>query len=122
MGYFANMKLLWMAQIMGLAALFFVSTPLAAQPSDVKPEVPAHIATFDDGRASLQELYASYGQLLEHGWNLDIIHNSQPPGTSDALPIIALRSPREGPAIWLISGIHGEEPAGPWLHGHYFHR
>ena len=29
------------------------------------------------------------------------------------LPIIALRSPKKGPAIWVLAGIHGEEPAGP---------
>jgi hypothetical protein len=29
------------------------------------------------------------------------------------LPIIALRSPKTGPAVWILSGIHGEEPAGP---------
>jgi hypothetical protein len=30
-----------------------------------------------------------------------------------ALPIIALRTPKKGKALWVISGIHGEEPAGP---------
>ena len=39
--------------------------------------------------------------------------NSQPAGTTAALPIIALRSPVSGPAIWILAGIHGEEPAGP---------
>ncbi len=39
--------------------------------------------------------------------------SSAPPGTSVPLPIVALRSPVKGPAIWILAGIHGEEPAGP---------
>ncbi len=30
-----------------------------------------------------------------------------------ALPVIALRTPQGGEACWILSGIHGEEPAGP---------
>jgi hypothetical protein len=47
------------------------------------------------------------------GWQLDVVANSKPAGTTDALPIIALRSPLDGAAVWIIAGIHGEEPAGP---------
>jgi predicted deacylase len=36
-----------------------------------------------------------------------------PAGARHALPIIALRSPTPGPAAWFMTGIHGEEPAGP---------
>jgi hypothetical protein len=58
-------------------------------------------------------LYGSYTSLLDQGWQLDIVMQSQPAGTDYALPIIALRSPQAGPAVWILSGIHGEEPAGP---------
>jgi flagellar basal body-associated protein FliL len=34
-------------------------------------------------------------------------------GKKVSLPIIALRTPKKGKAIWIFSGIHGEEPAGP---------
>jgi hypothetical protein len=44
---------------------------------------------------------------------LDVIVHSRPVGTAQALPVIALRSPVAGPALWLLTGIHGEEPAGP---------
>src|SRR3989338_2254102 len=34
-------------------------------------------------------------------------------GEKIAYPIIALTTKKRGPALWLIAGIHGEEPAGP---------
>ncbi len=76
-------------------------------------QVPADIQTFEDGRKPIEELYQAYTSLLQRGWQLDIIVQSQPPGTDYALPIIALRSPHPGDAVWILAGIHGEEPAGP---------
>jgi hypothetical protein len=86
-----------------------VSTPgLAAE-----LELPAGMVTYPDGRKPIEELYRAYTSLVGKGWHLDIIIHSQPPGRSFALPIIALRSPSGGDACWILSGIHGEEPAGP---------
>ncbi len=34
-------------------------------------------------------------------------------GKEYALPILSYRSARKGPALWLLAGVHGEEPAGP---------
>jgi hypothetical protein len=76
-------------------------------------QLPRNIATHDDGRAPIQDIYSAYATLVEHGWRLDIIAESRPEGTNYPLPIIALRSPEPGPAAWFITGIHGEEPAGP---------
>lgn len=75
--------------------------------------LPVDIATFADGRKPIEQLYEAYLSLLDQGWTLDIVVNSQPVGTSYALPVIALRSPHGGAATWILSGIHGEEPAGP---------
>ena len=75
--------------------------------------LPAGIVTHDDGRLPVEELYAVYLGLVDRGWHLDVIAESQPAGTSAPLPIIALRSPRPGMSVWILSGIHGEEPAGP---------
>lgn len=75
--------------------------------------IPPDSETVLDGRAPIQSLYSSYLGLQEMGWHLDVIAESQPAGTDHPLPIIALRSPRAGPAVWFLSGIHGEEPAGP---------
>ena len=76
-------------------------------------QLPADIKTFADGRKPIEELYQAYSSLLQRGWQLDIIVQSQPAGTDYALPIIALRSPHPGDAVWILAGIHGEEPAGP---------
>ncbi|MEZ5499520.1 MAG: hypothetical protein R3E77_08855 [Steroidobacteraceae bacterium] len=66
-----------------------------------------------DGRREIHSLFGAYQPLLDQGWQLDIIAWSHPEGTTAALPIIALRTPRSGPATWFFTGIHGEEPAGP---------
>jgi hypothetical protein len=76
-------------------------------------QLPADIETFEDGRAPIEELYQAYTSLLQQGWQLDIVAQSQPAGTEYALPVIALRSPHEGKAVWILAGMHGEEPAGP---------
>jgi hypothetical protein len=76
-------------------------------------DLPAALATHPDGRMPVQELYRSYLSLLDHGWQLDIVGQSQPAGRAQALPIIALRTPQTGEAVWILSGIHGEETAGP---------
>ena len=76
-------------------------------------QLPADLSTIDDGRAPIRQLFSSYGSLLERGWKLDVVAYSHPGNTRHDIPIIALRSALSGPAIWIISGIHGEEPAGP---------
>jgi hypothetical protein len=93
--------------------LLHVSPSVSAPSQETALQIPAHIVTHADGRAPIQQLYASYAQLIEEGWILEIVHQSKPFGTSEALPIIALRSPNSGPAAWFLAGIHGEEPAGP---------
>jgi len=76
-------------------------------------ELPPELTTYADGRLPVEALYRAYLSLQEKGWQLDVVTQSMPPGRSHALPVIALRTPATGPAIWIISGIHGEEPAGP---------
>jgi hypothetical protein len=66
-----------------------------------------------DGRAPVSELFIAYESLTRRGWSLDLVAESAPEGATEPLPIIALRSPLTGPAVWILSGIHGEEPAGP---------
>ena len=81
--------------------------------TDTPLRLPPDVATVADGRLPIQQLFASYLPLVEKGWQVDVVAESKPPGTTAALPIVALRSPKPGPAIWLLAGIHGEEPAGP---------
>jgi L-aminopeptidase/D-esterase-like protein len=105
-----DMMRIWI-RILSLTGLMLLVTTSFAQ-SPILDSLEG-VATHEDGRAPVQALYASYLQLLDHGWSVDVVYDSRPAGTGQALPIIALRSPRQGPATWFISGIHGEEPAGP---------
>jgi predicted amidohydrolase YtcJ/amino acid transporter len=64
-----------------------------------------------DGRATPAELVARFETLsVDHGWIADSVYVY--PGT-DAVAIRAWRSPQRGEALWILAGIHGEEPAGP---------
>jgi predicted deacylase len=75
--------------------------------------VPSGVATHADGRAPIESLYGASLSLVERGWAAEVIAESAPAGTTTPLPIIALTSPGKGPAVWILTGIHGEEPAGP---------
>ena len=86
---------------------------VAAQSVQANPLVPEAARTFADGRRPVGELYAAYQSLEAQGWQLDIVAHSRPQGTEFALPVIALRTREAGEAVWILSGIHGEETAGP---------
>ena len=90
----------------------FACLPAAAAAADAVV-IPPGIATHGDGRAPIESLYRASLGLVEKGWIAEVVATSSPPGTTAGLPIIALRSPKRGPAIWILAGIHGEEPAGP---------
>lgn len=70
-----------------------------------------------DGRSSLYSLYTSYLRLKEEfKWELKTIYSQSvvlKAQTKLTIPVISLQTPRKGQGIWLTSGIHGEEPAGP---------
>lgn len=76
-------------------------------------EIPAGVATHDDGRAPIESLWNASLSLVARGWTAEVVFESAPAGTTQPLPIIALRSPTPGRAVWILAGIHGEEPAGP---------
>ncbi len=95
------------------AACGLALASLIAAAGDEPIALPPGIATHADGRQPIESLYATYLSLVEQGWTAEVVANSQPTGTSAALPVIALRSPLPGAAVWILAGIHGEEPAGP---------
>ncbi|MBI5064797.1 hypothetical protein HZA97_01045 [Candidatus Woesearchaeota archaeon] len=70
---------------------------------------------YPDNRYSINELYQSFDKLKQKGWIKEIIYNFKfkQDGKTISLPIISLRTHKKGKSIWIISGIHGEEPAGP---------
>jgi hypothetical protein len=70
----------------------------------------------EDGRRPLPALYAAYGTLLGAGFRGTIVYHQEAPrrgGSTMAIPVVAFQSGAGGPALWLIAGVHGEEPAGP---------
>ncbi len=96
-----------------LAAALLISPATQPVSAADEPLVPPQVKTHADGRAAIQQLYQQFQSLQQHGWQLDIIVQSQPAVREYALPVIALRTPQEGKAVWILSGIHGEETAGP---------
>jgi hypothetical protein len=99
---------LWAAAILAGPGLF-----AAAAAGEPGVAIPAGVVTYDDGRAPIEALWRASLGLVARGWKADVVADSAPAGTARPLPIIALRSPGTGPAVWILAGIHGEEPAGP---------
>jgi hypothetical protein len=93
------------------ACVFLLAAPAPAAEKPIA--VPTGIATHADGRAPIESLYRASLSLVDQGWTAELIADSAPADTHAPLPIIALRSPKAGPATWILAGIHGEEPAGP---------
>jgi hypothetical protein len=88
-------------------------TQPAATASDTSSVASADpvVAYAADGRLSLDRLLARYEALSrDHGWLKETIYAY--PG-DDHLAIRAWHSAHQGAALWILSGIHGEEPAGP---------
>jgi predicted deacylase len=75
--------------------------------------IPAGVTTHADGRTPVESIYRTSLALVERGWTAEVIAQSAPAATAQPLPIIALTSPGKGPAVWILTGVHGEEPAGP---------
>ncbi len=70
-----------------------------------------------DGRAPLATLFESFNDLVRTGtdWEMSVIYEQEIKQDSNKLylPIMCLTTKQTGPALWILSGIHGEEPAGP---------
>jgi len=82
------------------------------QPTTSGAETDSHPVPFTaDGRSTVEQLLDRYQSLSkEHGWQLETVY--QYPG-ADAPEIRAWRTEHRGEALWILAGIHGEEPAGP---------
>ena len=69
-----------------------------------------------DGRMPIIEIYRKLSRLKDSLWiketlycqRIDLKQNKR-----KSLPILSFRTRLKGNALWLIAGIHGEEPAGP---------
>jgi len=64
-----------------------------------------------DERSTVEQLSSRFQSLsADHGLQMDTIYTY--PGDRD-LAIRAWRTAHAGKALWILAGIHGEEPAGP---------
>lgn len=73
-----------------------------------------------DGRKTLDALYSSYDLLCQHGWKKELICSQKEIGSgvkTRLYPVFGYLSPlkkdQSHESLWILSGIHGEEPAGP---------
>lgn len=70
-----------------------------------------------DGRDPVVELYRAQVRLVDElGWAIREVFTdtvTTPSGHPIVLPASALMTSATGPALWILAGIHGEEPAGP---------
>lgn len=89
-----------------LVVLLLVLVCLAAN-----AEEPRYPTYSKDGRISLDELYHRFEALSRDPvWRKDTVYSY---GADGEGPIFSWRTARAGEAVWIIAGIHGEEPAGP---------
>ena len=77
--------------------------------------VKGKLKTFSkDERPSIQQIYRKYLKLVDtYGFELFLPYEGSPPNDRTKLPLFALKSQRQGPAVYIMAGVHGEEPAGP---------
>lgn len=65
----------------------------------------------EDGRISISSLQEKYQKLVDLGWQSETITMQK------GYPIVAYTTPlknnRPTKSLWILGGIHGEEPAGP---------
>ncbi len=93
--------------------LALVTLPMVcgAGPAADAPDSAASAPFTADGRSTVEQLTTRYESLsTDHGWKMETVYAY--PG-ADGLAIRAWRTPRRGEAVWILAGIHGEEPAGP---------
>jgi len=91
-----------------------LTSPAARAAETPAPVAPGHSATAEytaDGRLPLAAIMRRFDTLAtKHGWVAETIYAY--PGTPE-VAIRSWRTPHRGEALWILSGIHGEEPAGP---------
>lgn len=96
-----------------MAALAMLPVVCCSAPTVVASasDTPAVVSFVADGRRTVEQLAARFQTLAtDHGWQVETIYAY--PGT-DAPAIRAWRTAQRGEALWILAGVHGEEPAGP---------
>ncbi|HPZ07104.1 MAG TPA: hypothetical protein PL110_03250 [Candidatus Eremiobacteraeota bacterium] len=85
---------------------------------DNETDITDSITSYDqDGRKSIIELYKVQLELKnKYGWEMEEIFTEEILLENKQVLLLSancLKTLSKGPALWVISGIHGEEPAGP---------
>jgi hypothetical protein len=69
-----------------------------------------------DGRMPITEIYRRLSRLKDSRWVKETLYCQRvdmKENKRKSLPVLGFRTRLKGDALWLIAGIHGEEPAGP---------
>jgi hypothetical protein len=69
-----------------------------------------------DGRMPITEIYRRLSRLKDSRWIKETLYCQRvdmKENKRKSLPVLGFRTRLKGDALWLIAGIHGEEPAGP---------
>jgi hypothetical protein len=91
-----------------LVSMLAAAAAIAAEPA---ASVPVTSQYSGDGRLRLASLIRRFDELSDkHGWQPESVYVYPDDGS---LVIRGWRTPHRGEALWILSGIHGEEPAGP---------
>lgn len=85
---------------------FILKGMIAIKPKTKSKRVNMFDYNNGDGREKINNLISSYFQLNKKYWIIEEAGNS-------SFPVYSLRTKKFGNSLWIISGIHGEEPAGP---------
>ncbi|MEN9626567.1 MAG: Succinylglutamate desuccinylase / Aspartoacylase family [archaeon] len=78
-------------------------------------EIPK-VATFSkDKRMPIERLYRSFSKLDKNAWDIYLIGKQEIVQRWEkfSLDILGFTTKKRGQALWIIGGVHGEEPAGP---------
>lgn len=76
------------------------------------------LVTFSkDGREPIEFLFQSFSKLKKAGWHMfEVFRQEEKQDTAKfslPIPILCFTSLNKGPALWILSGVHGEESASP---------
>jgi hypothetical protein len=95
-----------------LAVATWIAAAVCAAPAAPAATGPPAAAPFlADGRAPLARLHGQFDTLrTRENWLAETVYTY---ADEPRLSIDAWRTRQDGAALWILAGIHGEEPAGP---------
>jgi hypothetical protein len=83
-------------------------------------EITKHFSNYaktypGDKRKDIKLLYKSFLSLPSSSWIIESLdeHIIKERNKKVTFPVLSLRTKKKGKAVWILSGTHGEEPAGP---------